>query len=122
MGKTTMIGSSKRGGNGNINFGMELFGNLSLSGKQDRLENNQRKLRQLFEIETGDMLAQKLYRREVPFTIQQFEGALVQLEDKSTNKLGWRGTRLVRGWLKTNLSYLHREREREQEDNFRIKL
>ncbi len=117
-----MAGSSKHDGGGKISFGMELFGNLSLSGKQERSENNQRKLQQLFEQAKGNMLAQKLYRREVPFTIQRFERALAQLEDKSTNKLGWRGTRLVRNWLKTNLYYLHREREREQEDNFRIKL
>lgn len=105
-----------------LDYGMELFGNLNLSGRAERQEKNQRRLHEIFEHKAGNIVARRLYYNTMPFTIEKLEQALTQLEDKKLTRLNWWDTRLVRNWLKFNLQQLYLQRERDMEENWHSKF
>lgn len=105
-----------------IDYGMDLFRNLNLSGKAERQERDHERLQQFFDSQSNELLATKLYRGRTPFTIENFEQALAQLDDKSvTRNFNRRDIKLVHNWLRLNLYGLYQQRERDRDENWQIR-
>lgn len=104
-----------------VDYGMDLFRNLSLSNKAERQERDHARLQQFFANQSNQLLATRLYRSQLPFTIENFEKALQQLDDKNlTQSYSRRDVKLIHNWLMVNLHTLYQQRERDRDENWQI--